>query len=439
MDTVDTMDSHQLAISPLDGRYHGAMAPLRKYFSEYALMRERYFLELNYLEFFLQLTKNINVEFDKSFDEVSFKKIKSYEKETNHDVKAVEYYIRDCIDASYHNFIHFGLTSHDINNVSYMQNIKNANNKVMLPQLEAIRTQLRGFHSTWNALPMLAHTHGQPATPTTLGKEMAVFVGRLSKQMLDLEELAYYVKFGGAVGNLNAHCVSIPSVDWPTAMTTFMQTLGFKRDVFTTQITNYDDLSKMLSIFQRINTILIDMCQDIWLYISMGYFKLKVVALEVGSSTMPHKVNPIQFENAEGNLGLANSLIQHLQVKLPVSRMQRDLTDSTVMRNIGTVYGYMLQSYTSIQKGFERLSANEEKIASDLSNNYVVVAEAIQTCLKLDPNMTEAYEKLKDFCRNTSKILGKEDFDVFIDGLNISDKQKTALKSITPHNYFGYV
>ena len=425
-------------ISPLDGRYCDYVAPLRDFFSEYALMRERYVLELKYLEYFLRLVKNVTIEFDKSFDENCYDEIKKFERETNHDVKAVEYFIRTKVDASFHNFVHFGLTSHDINNVSYVQNIRNANLNVMLPKIDEIQSSVTEFHSVWNNIPMLAHTHGQPASPTTLGKEFGVFAYRLSKQINDLKGLDYYVKFGGAVGNLNAHKASLPDIDWPSAMTNFMSGLNLKRDLFTTQLNNYDDLSKMLSIFQRINTILIDMCQDIWLYISKGYFQLQIVSNEVGSSTMPHKVNPIQFENAEGNLGLANAMIQHFETKLPVSRMQRDLTDSTVMRNIGTIYGYMLQSYLSIQKGFERLSANEHQIKMDLKNNFVVIAECIQTHLKLEPEVTDAYEKLKDFCRTSSK-LEKEDFHKFIDTLSIEESKKKELKSIAPKNYIGYV
>jgi adenylosuccinate lyase len=425
------------SISPLDGRYKNSVEPLRDYFTEYALMKQRYILELKYLEFFLQTVKKEEQTFDKNFSESYYDSIKKIEKETNHDVKAVEYFIRTMVEEKYHNYIHFGLTSHDINNVSWIQNIKGANINVMLPELNCIKKNIYDFNSEWIDIPMLSHTHGQSASPTTLGKEFGVFGYRLAKQIDELQNLKYYAKFGGAVGNLNAHKSSIPHIYWPDEMTRFLSNIGIKRDLFTTQISNYDDLSKMLSIFQRINTILIDMCQDIWLYISMGYFKMRVVDKEVGSSTMPHKVNPIQFENAEGNLGLANSIIQHFQTKLPVSRLQRDLTDSTVMRNMGIIYGYMYQSYLSIQNGFSRLTPNKEIIESDLNNNYVVVAEAIQTHLKLDDNIKDSYEKLKGFCRNNSQLT-REDLHMFIDTLCISDEKKNELKTITPQNYTGY-
>jgi len=425
------------SINPLDGRYTKSVEPLRNYFSEYALMNQRYVLELQYLEFFLQIVKGEKQIFVKTFSEKDYNCIKNIEKETNHDVKAVEYFIRTKVEEKYHNFIHFGLTSHDINNVSWVQNIKGANINVISPELCCIKKKLYDFNSEWIDIPMLSHTHGQSASPTTLGKEFGVFAYRLTKQIDELQNLKYYAKFGGAVGNLNAHKSSLPHINWPDEMTKFLKNIGIKRDLFTTQISNYDDLSKMLSIFQRINTILIDMCQDVWLYISMGYFKMKIVDKEVGSSTMPHKVNPIQFENAEGNLGLANSIIQHFQTKLPVSRLQRDLTDSTVMRNIGIIYGYMYQSLMSIQNGFSRLTPNKTIIETDLNNNYVVVAEAIQTHLKLDDTINDAYEKLKGFCRNNSQ-LRREDLHEFIDTLLISNEKKDELKNITPQNYTGY-
>ena len=435
---MKNLQTHQYySICPLDGRYGDSCDPLREYFSEFAYTKQRYLLELKYLEFLILLLQGKCVKFDESFDEESFRKIKELEYQTNHDVKAIEYYIQTKIDKSFWNYIHFGLTSHDIDNTSVILNIKNANQNILFPQISKMINKLETFYDSWNDVSMLGHTHGQPASPTTMGKEMMVFGYRLKKQMQDLDVIKYYVKFGGAVGNMNAHKSALPEYEWIHEFDAFIHNLGLVRDVYTTQLSNYDDLSKMLSYFQRINTILIDMCQDIWLYISMGYFKLKVIDNEVGSSTMPHKVNPIQFENAEGNLGMANCLIQHMETKLPVSRLQRDLTDSTVTRNIGCIYGYMYQAFSSILKGLDRIDINGDVIYSDLMINYVVVAEAIQTNLKLVPGQTLAYENLKQFCRGNPGI-GKEEFDEFIDKLNCDDELKSKLKDITPHTYVGY-
>lgn len=432
------MNHHtQYSICPLDGRYSDVCDPLRDHFSEFAYVKQRYILELDYLEFLMSLLHRKEYKFDKTFDEESFKQIKEFEKETNHDVKAIEYYIRTKIDKSLWNYIHFGLTSHDIDNTAVVINIKNANENIMFPQIYKIIEKLETFYANWNDISMLGHTHGQPASPTTMGKEMMVFCYRLKKQIQELNEMKYYVKFGGAVGNMNAHKSALPEYEWIHEFDSFIHNLGLVRDVYTTQLSNYDDLSKILSYFQRINTILIDLCQDIWLYISMGYFKLKVIANEVGSSTMPHKVNPIQFENAEGNLGMANSMIQYMELKLPVSRLQRDLTDSTVTRNIGCVYGYMYQAYSSILKGLDRIDVEEDVMYSDLLMNYNVISEAIQTNLKLLPDMPFAYEKLKDFCRG-NPYLGRKEFDEFIDSLNCNDDLKIKLKKITPHTYTGY-
>ena len=427
----------QYAICPLDGRYSDSCDPLREYFSEFAYMKQRYIIELKYLEFLILLLDGKNIQFDQSFDDESFKKIKEFEKETNHDVKAVEYYIRTKIDSCFWNYIHFGLTSHDVDNTSVVLNTKNANQNIMLPQITNIINRIETFYNDWIDVSMLGHTHGQPASPTTMGKEMMVFGYRLKKQIQDLDVMKYHVKFGGAVGNMNAHKSALPEYEWIHEFDSFIHNLGLVRDVYTTQLSNYDDLCKMLSCFQRINTIMIDMCQDIWLYISMGYFKLKTIGSEIGSSTMPHKVNPIQFENAEGNLGMANCMIQHMETKLPVSRLQRDLTDSTVTRNLGCVYGYMYQAYSSILKGFDRIDINQDLIYSDLLTNHVVVAEALQTHLKLVPGTTMMYEKLKDFCRGNPHF-GKEEFNEFIDGLACSDELKLKLKEITPHTYTGY-
>jgi adenylosuccinate lyase len=430
------------AISPLDGRYSEICDPLREYFSEFAYIKQRYNLELRYLEFLIRLLhKDELCSLDcNDFDSDSFDKIKLIEKETNHDVKAIEYYIRTKVDKKWRNYIHFGLTSHDVDNTAVVLNMKNANSNVMFPHITQIIDKLEGFYDQWNNIPMLSHTHGQPASPTTMGKELMVFAYRLKKQLYELKTMNYFVKFGGAVGNMNAHKSALPQYNWRDELDAFIHNLGLVRDVFTTQLSNYDDLSKMLSHYQRINTIMIDMCQDIWLYVSMGYFKLKVVGNEVGSSTMPHKVNPIQFENAEGNLGMANCLIQHIETKLPVSKLQRDLIDSTITRNIGCVFGYMLQAYTSIMKGLSRIDIDVDKIEYDLNDNYVVIAEAIQTNLKLVPGMDGAYEKLKEFCRGNTKLT-KQHFDKFIDSLWIDsdhDQLKQTLKSITPHSYTGY-
>ena len=431
------MDNSALNISPLDGRYHDVVDPLRENFSEYGYMKQRFVLELEYLEFFLKVVKDEIITFDKTFSIQSYYDVKKIEAQTNHDVKAIEYYIQTRIEAKYHNFIHFGLTSHDIDNVSLLLNIKHVNETVMNRYLCGMVDKIKEYAESWKHIAMLSHTHGQPATPTTVGKELNVFAYRLRKQICELQQIEYYAKFGGAVGNLNAHKSALPNFEWPELMKSFMTNLGLVRDEYTTQLSNYDDLSKMLGIYQRINTILIDMCQDIWLYIGMNYFKLNVITSEIGSSTMPHKINPIQFENAEGNLGMANCLIQHMQTKLPVSRLQRDLTDSTVSRNIGTIYGHMYQSYCSIMKGLNRITPDETVIMEDLNKNYVVIAEAIQTHLKLLPNMTNSYEKLKDFCRG-SYNLTKNDFDTFIDSLDCDSETKDQLKSITPSNYIGY-
>jgi adenylosuccinate lyase len=428
---------HKYSICPLDGRYRDVCNPLREYFSEFAYVKQRYDLELRYLEFLIGLLEKESISFDSTFNDESFDQVKFFENETNHDVKAIEYYIRTKIDKKWWNYIHFGLTSHDVDNTAVIMNVMNANQNVMFPQISKIIEKIECFYDQWRDIPMIGHTHGQPASPTTMGKELMVFGYRLKKQLHELNLLKYHVKFGGAVGNLNAHKSALPNYDWLNEFDTFVHNLGLIRDVYTTQLSNYDDLSKMLSYYQRINTIMIDFCEDIWLYNSMKYFKLKVIDNEVGSSTMPHKVNPIQFENAIGNLGLANCIIQHMETKLPVSKLQRDLTDSTVTRNIGCVYGYMFQAYTSVLSGLDRIDINLDEMNADLNRNYVVIAEAIQTNLKLIPEISLAYEQLKDFCRGKS-ILGREDFNNFIDNLECDDETKLKLKMITPQTYTGY-
>lgn len=430
-------------ICPIDGRYRNTNDPLREYFSEFGLMRCRYFLEIDYLFFFLKIIGKECPNISKTFDINDFLRIKEIEKETNHDVKAIEYYLREKIGNEFHNFIHFGLTSHDIDNVSVILNVKSANENVMFKEIDDIINILHNFYQKWGNTVMLSHTHGQPASPTTIGKEMEVFTFRLQKRVDEFKNLKYHCKFGGAVGNLNAHKSVFPDIDWIEKMDSFINSLNKNevgilcRDRYTTQLSNYDDLTCMLSIYQRINTILIDLCQDIWLYISLGYFKLAIVKNEVGSSTMPHKVNPIQFENAEGNLGLANALIQHLEIKLPVSRLQRDLTDSTVTRNIGVIYGYMLQALSSIKKGLNKLDVDEIKLKNDLDKNYVVVSEALLTHLRMQPQCSNPYEKLKTICRTHDNITADE-IETFIDSLNVSSEIKAQLKQITPHNYCGY-
>jgi len=439
------------SISPIDGRYHQATQSLSTYFSEFALFKYRvkvevaYFLALCRLNLpqlpvltteQIQTLQNIYIH----FNEVEALKIKEIEKLTNHDIKAVEYYIKYKFDEmgliAYKEFIHFGLTSQDINNTAIPLSLNEAFDAVYYPQLAQLLSKLVAYSEQWKDIPMLAHTHGQPASPTRLGKEFQVFVERLSQQITTLQAVPYAAKFGGATGNFNAHVVAFPEVDWKQFATNFVEkVLGLHHSFPTTQIEHYDHLAATFDAMKRINTILIDFSRDIWQYISMGYFKQKIKEGEVGSSAMPHKVNPIDFENAEGNLGLANALLEHLSAKLPISRLQRDLTDSTVLRNIGVPFGYTLIAFHSLLKGLDKLIVNEEKMHLDLENNWIVVSEAIQTILRRE-NYPQPYEALKALTRTHDQI-NRETIHVFIEQLNVSEKVKTELKNINPFNYTG--
>jgi adenylosuccinate lyase len=440
-----------MAVSPVDGRYKTKTAVLRKYFSEYALIKYRVEVEIEYFialcEIPLpQLKVFFRPDFDKlrniynDFSESDAKRIKEIEKTTNHDVKAVEYFLKEKFDdlglAKYKEFIHFGLTSQDINNTAVPLSIKDCMNEVYSPALFEIIELLDGLTIEWKDVSMLARTHGQPASPTRLGKEIQVFSARLKEQLTQMDQIPFSSKFGGATGNLNAHIVSFPEIDWDKFGYHFVNNyLGLHRSFPTTQIEHYDNLASLLQCMSRINTILIDFCRDIWTYVSMDYFKQKIKEGEVGSSAMPHKVNPIDFENAEGNLGIANAISQHLAEKLPISRLQRDLTDSTVLRNIGMPYAHILIAFESIKKGIGKLLLNKDKIDNDLENNWIVIAEAIQTVLRRE-NYPNPYEALKSLTRTNEKITHNT-FISFIDGLNVSDKVKAELKNITPFNYTG--
>ena len=439
------------SISPIDGRYYQATQSLSLYFSEYALFKYRvkveveYFLalcRLNLSQLPILTTEQIQKLQDIyiHFTEVEAQKIKEIEKVTNHDIKAVEYYIKYKFDemglTPYKEFIHFGLTSQDINNTAIPLSLNEAFDAVYYPQLAQFLSKLVVYAEQWEKIPMLAHTHGQPASPTRLGKELAVFTERLQQQISMLQAIPYAAKFGGATGNFNAHVVAFPEVDWKQFAQEFVEkVLGLHHSFPTTQIEHYDHLAGTFDAMKRINTILIDFSRDIWQYISMGYFKQKIKEGEVGSSAMPHKVNPIDFENAEGNLGLANALLEHLSAKLPISRLQRDLTDSTVLRNIGVPFGYTLIAFTSLIKGLDKLIVNESKLHQDLENNWIVVAEAIQTILRRE-NYPQPYEALKALTRTHDQI-NRETIHVFIEQLNVSEKVKTELKNITPFNYTG--
>jgi adenylosuccinate lyase len=433
------------AISPIDGRYASKTASLQDYFSEAALMKYRIHVELAYYNHLCKMNiidaEGVDIDsFLSTLDMSSYERVKSIEKVTNHDVKAIEYFLKESlvgtIDDNHLEFIHFGLTSQDINNTAMPMMVRDAINEVIITDLDNCLELLAGLSEDYKDIPLLAHTHGQPASPTTLGKEMKVFEYRMGIQLEKLKEFEHTAKFGGATGNFNAHKVSYPSHDWPNEINQMIASLGLKRQVYTTQIDNYDGLAELFQILIRINTIYIDFARDIWAYISMNYFRQKVVANEVGSSAMPHKVNPIDFENAEGNLGLANALLGYLAEKLPVSRLQRDLTDSTVTRNIGVPFGHIMVAMQSLQKGIKKLEVNKEKIEKDLLDNWAVVAEAIQTVLKRE-GFEKPYELLKAFSRGKGK-LSKEDFDQFINDLDASDELKSELRGITPYNYIGY-
>lgn len=439
------------AVSPIDGRYHSKIAELSPFFSELALIRYRVRVEVEYFIFLSKLgLKNLDaVSADQevqlralyeNFSEEDGAAIKNIEKTTNHDVKAVEYFLKDKMTQlgfeSSLEYIHFGLTSQDVNNTAFPLMIKEALAEVYYPALEQVMTDLGGFEKDFGGKPMLARTHGQPASPTTLGKEFGVFKERVQSQLSLLTALPIKAKFGGATGNINAHKVTFPDHDWPSLYNDFIKGLGLERMQTTTQIAHYDHLAAIFDTVKRINTILIDYCRDIWTYISMDYFKQKVIANEVGSSAMPHKVNPIDFENAEGNLGIANAILAHLSEKLPISRLQRDLTDSTVLRNAGVPFAHCLIALKSIKKGNNKLLLNEQKLNEDLENNWAVVAEAVQNILRREA-FPKPYEALKSLTRGKSKIT-KDDIHTFIKSLELGEDIKQELLAITPFNYIGY-
>ena len=440
------------AVSPIDGRYRGKTESLASYFSEYALIKYRVRVEIEYFITLCELPLPQLESFDsnlfetlrdiyRNFSEDDAQRVKDIEKVTNHDVKAVEYFIKEKLDAignfeEYKEFIHFGLTSQDINNTSVPLSIKDALNEVYYPLLEELIGQLREYAEEWSEVPMLAKTHGQPASPTRLGKEVMVFVYRLEEQLNVLKSCKITSKFGGATGNYNAHRVAYPTYDWKEFGNKFVsEKLGLEREQWTTQISNYDNLGAIFDAMKRINTIIIDLDRDFWMYVSMEYFKQKIKAGEVGSSAMPHKVNPIDFENSEGNLGIANAILEHLSNKLPVSRLQRDLTDSTVLRNVGVPMGHAVISIQSTLKGLRKLLLNVDAINKDLDNCWAVCAEAIQTVLRREayPN---PYEALKALTRTNSAITA-ESIAKFIVGLDVSVDIKAELRQITPHSYTG--
>jgi adenylosuccinate lyase len=439
------------AISPIDGRYRTKTDELAVYFSEFGLIRYRVFVEIEYFialaELPLPQLKKVDGKLFNSLRKIykdfsieDAQRIKDIENITNHDVKAVEYFIKEKFDglglSGYKEFIHFGLTSQDINNTAVPYSVKASVNEVYLPLLEELVVKLTKYSDEWKDIPMLAHTHGQPASPTRLGKEMNVFTERLKKQLEQLITIPYSAKFGGATGNFNAHVVAYPDVDWVAFGNKFVnENLGLHRSHPTTQIEHYDNIASLFDAMKRINTILIDLDRDIWTYISMEYFKQKIKKGEVGSSTMPHKVNPIDFENSEGNLGIANAVFEHLSAKLPVSRLQRDLTDSTVLRNIGVPIAHTILAIKSLLKGMDKLIVNLEAINADLENNWAVVAEGIQTILRREgyPN---PYEALKDLTRDNRKITSETILE-FINNLNIAPSVKEELKQITPSSYTG--
>jgi len=440
------------AISPVDGRYRGKTEALAEYFSEFALIRYRVRVEVEYFIALCQLhlpqlrgvTSSIIEQLRdiyRNFSEADAARIKDIESVTNHDVKAVEYFLKEQFDKlggmePYKEFIHFGLTSQDINNTSVPLSIKEALEQVFYPLMDELVAQLQAYAVEWKDIPMLAKTHGQPASPTRLGKEVMVYVYRLQRQMEQLKACPITAKFGGATGNYNAHHVAFPSIDWKAFGNEFVsEKLGLEREEFTTQISNYDCLAGVFDGLRRINTIIIDMDRDFWMYISMGYFHQKIKAGEVGSSAMPHKVNPIDFENSEGNLGIANAVLTHLSTKLPVSRLQRDLTDSTVLRNIGVPFGHAVIAVKSTLKGLRKLLLNREAINTDLDGCWSVVAEAIQTILRREA-YPHPYEALKALTR-TNEAITEQSISQFIDGLEVSDEVKRELHQITPHNYTG--
>lgn len=440
------------AISPIDGRYRNKTAALAPYFSEYALMKYRTRVEIEYFIALCEIPLPQLADFDKSrfaalraiyeqFSETDAARVKEIESVTNHDVKAIEYFIKEKIDAiggmdAYKEFIHFGLTSQDINNTSIPMMLKESLHEVYLPFLDQLIAQLLDYAEQWKDIPMLAKTHGQPASPTRLGKEVMVFAYRLQEQTKQLRACPISAKFGGATGNMNAHHVAYPAYDWRAFANQFVsEKLGLQREQYTTQISNYDNLAAVFDAMKRIHTIILDLDRDFWQYVSMEYFKQKIKAGEVGSSAMPHKVNPIDFENSEGNLGIANAILEHLSRKLPISRLQRDLTDSTVIRNIGVPMAHALIAFQSTLKGLGKLLLNEEAIARDLDNCWAVVAEAIQTVLRREA-YPHPYEALKALTRTNAAITA-DSIRGFIDQLEVSEAIKEELRAITPHNYTG--
>jgi len=439
------------AISPVDGRYRNTTEKLADYFSEAALIKYRVLVEIEYFIALCELPLPQLKGFDKALypslraiyqnlSEADAQQIKDIEKVTNHDVKAVEYFIKEKLDAlkiaDQKEFIHFGLTSQDINNTAIPYSVKDAMNECLLPVLEEVVAKLTALSEEWKDVSMLARTHGQPASPTRLGKEIYVFVARLQSQIAQLKAVPYGAKFGGATGNMNAHHVAYPEIDWLKFANNFVNnSLGLHRSYPTTQIEHYDNFAAYCDALKRINNIIIDLDRDVWTYVSMDYFKQKIKAGEIGSSAMPHKVNPIDFENSEGNLGIANALFEHLAAKLPISRLQRDLTDSTVLRNVGVPLAHSLIAYKSLLKGLDKLILNKESFDKDLENNWAVVAEAIQTVLRRE-GYPKPYEALKELTRTNTHVT-KDSIAVFIDGLKVSHEIKAELKKISPSNYTG--
>ncbi len=447
---IDMHFDELTSISPIDGRYRKQTEQLSNYFSEFALIKWRVYVEVEYFLFLFDekvikdniinddirlKIKNIYTSFDK--EDCDF--IKNLESKVNHDVKAVEYFVKTKLDfiglSEYKEFVHFGLTSQDINNTAIPLMVKKWFENIYIVDIYRLIDDLDSLSEKTQDIVILAKTHGQPASPTKMGKEIMVFIERLKNQVKMIEQIKFWGKFGGATGNFNAHKAAYPNIDWVDFGNRFLSSIGLKRYQYTTQIEHYDHLSALFDNLKRINVILIDFCRDIWEYISMEYFKQKVNVGEVGSSAMPHKVNPIDFENSEGNLGLANSILNHLSEKLPISRLQRDLTDSTVLRNIGVPMAHIKISFNSIKRGVDKLVINKEKIDEDLENNWVVISEAIQTILRRE-RYSNPYEALKDLTRGKSKV-SREDIWEFIDGLDIGDNVKKELKRLSPFNYFG--
>lgn len=448
------MDNNALlAVSPLDGRYTRATTDLRAYFSEAALMKYRVRVEIEYFialcEFGLPQLPELSADQKdqlrkayRDFDIEDAKRVKSFEAKTNHDVKAIEYLVKEHLASlgleAHSEFVHFGLTSQDVNNTAVPLSIMEALDQTYHKTLDEVIEMLIEMGKQWKETPMLARTHGQPASPTSLGKEFMVFAERIQNQLEQLKHIPFSAKFGGATGNFNAHHVAYPDSDWISFANNFVsEKLGLVRQQTTTQIEHYDNLAALFDCLKRINTILIDLDRDIWSYISMDYFKQKIKEGEVGSSAMPHKVNPIDFENSEGNLGIANAVYEHLSIKLPISRLQRDLTDSTVLRNVGVPIGHTLIGLASLKRGLGKLLLNEQKLSDDLEDNWAVAAEAIQTILRRE-GYPKPYEALRDFTR-TNDAITRESLQQFIDSLNVSEEIKNELRAITPHNYTGVV